>query len=92
MAKTFQELSIEITQKAKAGTLTIGEAINFASNSIVPMPEGYAKNKKGEYPARNNIQTLKKSCCTTKKGTRCFSSRRKHPTKGYATTGNCVFI
>ncbi len=67
MAKTFQELSIEITQKAKAGTLTIGEAINFASNSIVPMPEGYAKNKKGEYPARNNIQTLKRSLAVLQK-------------------------
>jgi len=67
MAKTFQELSIEITQKAKAGTLTIGEAIDFASNSIVPMPEGYAKNKKGEYPARNNIQTLKRSLAVLQK-------------------------
>ena len=67
MAKTFQELSIEITQKAKAGTLTIGEAINFASNSIVPMPEGYAKNKEGEYPARNNIQTLKRSLAVLQK-------------------------
>lgn len=68
MAKqTFQELSSEIVTKAKNGTLTVGEAIDFASDSRVPMPEGYNKNKKGEYPARKNIQTLKRSLSVLQK-------------------------
>ena len=47
--ETFQQLSSEIISKAKDGTLTIGEAIDFTLDSRVPLPEDYnTKNKKGE--------------------------------------------
>lgn len=60
--KTFQQLSSEIISKAKDGTLTIGEAIDFTLDSRVPLTEDYSvKNAKGEYPARNRVQTLKNS-------------------------------
>lgn len=60
--KTFQQLSSEIINKAKDGTLTIGEALDFALDPRVPLPEDYnVKNKKGEYPARKRIEQLKKS-------------------------------
>jgi len=60
--KTFQQLSSEIITKAKDGTLTVGEAIDFALDSRVPLTEDYnVKNKQGKYPARNRVQTLKNS-------------------------------
>ena len=66
--KTFQQLSSEIVTKAKDGTLTIGEAIDFALDSRVPLPEDYnVKNKKGEYPARKRIDQLKKSLSVLQK-------------------------
>jgi hypothetical protein len=66
--KTFQQLSSEIVTKAKDGTLTIGEAIDFTLDSRVPLPEDYnVKNKKGEYPARKRIDQLKKSLSVLQK-------------------------
>jgi integrase len=66
--KTFQQLSSEIVTKAKNGTLTIGEAIDFAADPRVPLPEDYnTKNKKGEYPARNRMQSLKSSLAVLQK-------------------------
>ena len=63
MAKeTFQQISSEIIKKAKDGTLTIGEAIDFTLDPRVPLTEDYSvKNAKGEFPARNRVQTLKNS-------------------------------
>ena len=66
--ETFQQLSSEIISKAKDGTLTIGEAIDFTLDSRVPLPEDYnTKNKKGEYPARSRIKQLKNSLSVLKK-------------------------
>ena len=63
MAKeTFQQISSEIIKKAKDGTLTIGEAIDFTLDSRVPLTEDYSvQNAKGEFPARNRVRTLKNS-------------------------------
>ncbi len=66
--KTFQQLSSEIITKAKDGTLTVGEAIDFTLDPRVPLPEDYnQKNAEGKYPARNRAQTLKNSLSLLKK-------------------------
>ena len=60
--KTVKELSIELVKKAEAGTLTVGEALDYVSNTSVPMPESYKSiNKQGVHVARAQMSTLRNS-------------------------------
>jgi len=60
--KTVKELSIELVKKAEAGTLTVGEALDYVSNTSVPMPESYKSiNKQGIHVARAQMSTLRNS-------------------------------
>ena len=66
--KTVKDLSIEIVKKAEAGTLTIGEALDYVSNPSVPMPESYKSiNKQGVHVARAQMNTVRNNMKTLKK-------------------------
>ncbi len=66
--KSVKELSIEMVKKAEAGTLTIGEALDYVSNPSVPMPESYKSiNKQGVHVARAHMKTLRNNMETLKK-------------------------
>lgn len=66
--KTVKDLSIEIVKKAEAGTLTIGEALDYVSNPSVPMPESYKSiNKQGVHVARAQMNTVRNNMKTLQK-------------------------
>lgn len=66
--KTVKDLSIEIVKKAEAGTLTIGEALDYVSNPSVPMPESYKSiNKEGVHVARAQMNTVRNNMKTLQK-------------------------
>lgn len=66
--KTVKELSIEMVKKAEAGTLTIGEALDYVSNPSVPMPESYKSiNKEGVHVARAQMDTVRNNMKKLKK-------------------------
>lgn len=66
--KSVKDLSIEIVKKAEAGTLTIGEALDYVSNPSVPMPESYKSiNKEGVHVARAQMNTVRNNMKTLKK-------------------------
>ncbi len=66
--QSVRQLSTDLVKKAKAGTLTIGEAIDFVSNPRVPMPESYKSvDKQGIHVARNQMKTVRNNMETLRK-------------------------
>jgi len=63
MAQTYQEYKVDILKKAQAGTLTIGEALEFTLDKRTPLPASLTKKvKPGAVPgkaARSRIAALR---------------------------------
>ena len=63
MAQTYQEYKVDILKKAQAGTLTVGEALEFTLDKRTPLPASLTKKAKpGTVPgkaARSRISALR---------------------------------